>query len=308
MAVLGITAGGCAWLEVNAQKQALEAQDLVQRGRQARDQEQMDRASELLTGAVSANPKDSDAHRELAIVLHQQDRSDEALEHLRFATELEPQDVLNWVSLAEILKDRGEFNRMQQPLAVALSIDPMNLKALWLSAELAERHQRDQQALELCLRIRSLAPNHVDASLLMADIYLKRRQSDRAAPLLRHLLERGTLDSVVAAESQWKLGVAYGVDRRWNDAATELENSLIRGKLYSPDDLYRIAYAHYQAGASAEATRFATEVLKRKPDDMDAQRIAGLVRSAQTIVQTSAINVDGATRPGSLSPRVPPMW
>jgi len=206
---------GCAWLERNAQKQAIEAQQLLHQARDARKAENVLRADQLLRDAVAANPKDADAHLELANLLSEQGRTDEALEHLNFAARLEPEDTAVWVRIASSRQSRGEFALMEEPLENALTIEPTNVEALWLGAQLEHHRSRFDSALVFCHRILMIEPNHLQAEMLMANLHIAENHPEQAAPLLREIRSRPIITPADLQKAEWSLGVAYGMERRW---------------------------------------------------------------------------------------------
>ena len=294
---------GCAWLERNAQRQAMEAQQLVQQARDARDGENFDRANQLLSDAVAANPKDADAQKELADLLLQEGRVDDAIEHLKFAARLEPEDTSAWVSIARVYQSRRNFDAMEEPLENALTIEPTNVEGLWLGAQLEKHRSRNESALEFCHRLMLVDPTHVEAELMMATIHIDQDHPEQAAPLLRDIRSRPTVSSELATDAEWELGIAYGMQRRWGDAAGELELAQSHGRKLSADDLYRIAYAHHHDENDASAVRYANEVLKLNPADQDARLLAGYAApAAGNGVKTASLEQS----PGQL--RTPKHW
>jgi tetratricopeptide (TPR) repeat protein len=69
---------------------AFAQQDLVAEGAKALDAKQYDRAVELFEKALAADPKDINAHFDLAVTLSQMEKDDQAIPHYKAVLELNP--------------------------------------------------------------------------------------------------------------------------------------------------------------------------------------------------------------------------
>lgn len=311
---------GCAYLESNARKQAVEAQQLVQEAREAHSQQDANRATQLLSEAIALNPRDADAHRELARSLATLGRAEDSIQQLRFAAELEPDDPIVWIQLSELYLQQKNYQLADEAIQKALSVEPANVEALWTAAQIEEARDRKQQAIQYCHRIFAIEPRHVPASLLTARMHIANYEPDRAGPLLRQVAEIRSLPPDQLAESEWQLGIAYGQQRRWDDAAAALEGSLEHKPDPTADDYYRIAFAELQAGNSAAAIHQAEQAALLEPTHDDAQTLLAAIRQANASAsgtllaggtpRTASQATDGIIQAGMQPPRirVPAGW
>lgn len=292
--VLALACGGtsgCSSLRNAISDSAAETRRLVDRARQAEQQGEHDRAERLLNRALRKNPDDVEAHRQLADVLIARGDFAPAVEHLRSAVIQDPEDADGLMRLARLIWQQGRGDDAAALLDTVLRIDPGHVEALRLKATIAERRGRDDTALAMYYRILCSAPNDAEARLAIAAIYLKRSQPERATPLLRAVCRDSQTGPQQQADACWSLGMAYGQQHRWADAADALTHALtpfpspsgkgVRGegtRRMTPDDWYRLAYARYRAGDLTGSRQAVAQALEIQP----GHEAAGILASRLT--------------------------
>ncbi|MGE3317513.1 MAG: tetratricopeptide repeat protein [Planctomycetaceae bacterium] len=238
---------GCAWVRGIVSDPKVESHRLTERAREAADSENFDRAAELLERAGKLTPDDPDVHRELAKTLLAQGKRRDAIEALSHAVENDPDDMTSRVELARLLIDEDLPELAAEPLNRAIEIDPHNVDALLLRAKLSEQSGKQDVALETYHRVLSCDGEQVDARLALARLQASTGKWERATPLLRAICECPRSTPEQKANAKWSLGIAYGRNQLWQDAAKELtESAEVRTDL-TADDWYRLAYARMNA-------------------------------------------------------------
>ena len=274
-----VSISGCTWFRSLVGKCPEKSHRLAEKARQAEDAGNLPQAVVYFDEALEEAPNDPHLHRELARLLLSLDRPQLALAHLEEAVDQNPDDVEANVELAELYIEHHQPMPAAQRLDAALQNDPKHVTALLLRAKLAEHLDDPQAAIETYHRILSVEPQHVEARLRIAWLELEKHQPNLAAPLLRSVCQssRTTPDELSAAH--WTLGIAYGQEKRWTDAATALMSATEHRHEMSADDWYRLAYAQSEAGDWAEARQNLARVLELNPRHENAQAMLEVFRS-----------------------------
>lgn len=239
---------GCTWVRALVKDPDEESQRLVEEARAAENQGEIAEAGKLLSRAARTTPEDPEVHRQLARVLFGQGQHDAAVEHLQFAVDRDPGDPAAFVQLAQILSHEGNAHEAGLAVDAALELDPANSEALLLKASLAESANRIEDALQTYHRVLNADPANVEAMLGVARLQDRSGRPECAAPLLRSLCETTSANKEQKARAQWLLGIVYGRQRRWDDAAAVLSESLANRDDTTAEEWYRLAYARFQAG------------------------------------------------------------
>jgi tetratricopeptide (TPR) repeat protein len=242
-----------------------ESRQLTERARDAAEASNYERANELLKRAGELTPNDPDVQREQARTALSQGHRRDAIEALSHAVENDPDDVTSRVQLARLLMDEGLRDLAVEPLDRALEMDPRHVEALLLKAKLAEFAGDQNVALETYHRVLSCDCDQVEARLALARLQASTGKWERATPLLRAICECPRSTPQQKADAKWSLGIAYGHEQLWEEAAKALsDSSEIRGDL-SADDWYQVAYAHLHAEDYEGAAAAMSSALKKNP-------------------------------------------
>lgn len=270
-----VTSAGCTWVRALVKDPNEESHRLVQEARAAEERDEIAEAAKLLSRAARTTPEDPEVHRQLARVLFGQGHHDAAVEHLQYAVDQDPADPAAFVQLAHILSHEG--NELEAGLAVdaALELDPNHTEALLLKASLAEKANQIEDALQTYHRVLNCDPTNVEAMLAVARLQEASGRPDRAAPLLRSVCEASSSTPQQKARAQWLLGIAYGRQRRWDDAAAALSESLAHRNDATAEDWYRLAFARFQSGDYEGSRRDLVKAL-----ELDPRHAASLTMSA----------------------------
>ena len=268
---------------------ATNARSLADRARQAEDDGDTARARQLLEQARRADPDNAEINRQLAQVLLSEGKADAALAALGDSLTRDPGDHRGRFLLAGILVDRGELDRANAVLDEALSIDPQALDVLLLKGRIAEIEQQDGLALECYHRAVGVEPENIIARLRIAELQIKAERPDRAAPILRSICQSNQASCDQLASARWQLGIVYGRERRWEEAATELAAAIQTRPTTHADDWYRVAYAHRMAGNDGAASASLQRALELDPAHPAALALATALEPERNFVSHTDI-------------------
>ena len=152
-----------------------------------------EQASILLNQILRTDPALPEAHVLLAQALVQLKRIDGAIDHLSYAARLEPGNVPVALQLASLLQSRGQFDRVRQEL------EGINLR-------MQSSDQRHQAALLLArqgnldkaiaLLEEQQKTDGATPDLLLAALYRRQNQLDKAESMVKRLLEKPDLPAI----------------------------------------------------------------------------------------------------------------
>lgn len=243
---------GCSWWQRWSLPENRSAQHLLEQSRDAESAGDLRQARALLEQAVRRDPRDSEVRRRLARLLADAGEVEAALPHAAAAAEASSDDPEPWVRLAELQMAREDWTAAEKSLDRAVARDARHVPALLAKARLEERRGRPEAAVAACHQALHADPELTEGRLLLAKLHLESQRPRQAAPLLRTVIDGPGVSAERRAEAQRLLGLAYGAEARWDDAAAAFEAAGRDGPL-SADDWYRLAYAHYRSGRSDAA-------------------------------------------------------
>ena len=256
-----------------------ESNKLLEEARLAQSQGELQRAEQLLLQAAEKNPQAPEICRQHAEVLLAAGQIEAAIQKLSQAATLNPDDSRAYTELAELLYLEKRYAEASRPLNAALRLDPVNIPALMLEAKLEEQRQRFELALETYHRILKVDPNNIDAKLRIAALQAYWRKPEKAAPLLRTVLQNPEATLEQRAEASWILGMTYGRDRRWVDAVESLSQAVEHKAKMTADDWYRLAYAAYRShnvGTLQQALRRSLQTDRQHANTFAMARVLNL--------------------------------
>jgi type III secretion system low calcium response chaperone LcrH/SycD len=88
------------------------------------EQGKYDEAQAIFEGLVISNPYDAYFHSMLGAIYARKDMQEEAAEEYSISIELDPDNIIPYVSRAEILLQHGEFEHAMDDLKKAIELDP----------------------------------------------------------------------------------------------------------------------------------------------------------------------------------------
>ncbi|MEX0701965.1 MAG: tetratricopeptide repeat protein [Planctomycetales bacterium] len=269
VAVVCAAAAGCAWLGAVTGDRRGEAQRLAETARLAEIEGDAAQAESLLAQAAGILPQDAELHRHLARLAWEREDFAAAAASYRRVAALAPDDVEAWRRLGAAHAKLGDSEAAHEAIEQALRHDPHDIEAILLQSRLAEQRGDSAEASQACHRALRNDPENVEARLRLAEIHLRESRADRAAPLLRAICDDGDAEAECKGRAAWALGIAYGRQHRWRDAAAALRQSLDHRPDASADDWYRLAHAHLQAEQMEFADFALDQAIRRDPRQRD---------------------------------------
>lgn len=155
-----------------------------------------------LTHIIETDPQQTAAHVLLAHALIHMKRTDGAIEHLTIAANQDPSSVPIALELAALLQSRGDFDRVQQELDRITPSIHQTAQREQVAALLAQQGNSDR-ALELLEHPTTRPGEQTEEkpNLLLAELYRRRREFDKADQVVRKLMEHPNLPVIRFAAS-----------------------------------------------------------------------------------------------------------
>lgn len=238
-------------------------------------------ALEHLRLAARLAPQDPFAHLELASLAYRLGRGDEAVEHARKAVALAPDDPDVLQGVADLflgLADDGEelLADARAALERLLVLRPDDPGTLHALGRLHHSEGDLEKAEELFRRLVAAAPESRTASTQLLHLLLQAGKKREAAELLREQLAA----SPDALELRLTLADLLG-DTGDHTAAAEVLRAAPGDHAAHPDLQRRLAFALYRAGEVAEASAFLDQLLAANPRDLRLRLFRALLLEEQ---------------------------
>jgi tetratricopeptide (TPR) repeat protein len=267
------TLSGCVWTRGWIAKRSSECQKLCEDSRAARAEGRWQDADLLLDAALRRRPNDEVARLHLAEELWSSGRQLAAADVLTRLAQQYPNDALVALRLAEMELEIGRTQAAWEAVEQAFRSDPINIDVLRCKARLEDRQGDAAAALASYHRLLQAAPDDLDAQLALAELHLRRSQADRAAPILRSVVEHPFVTPQQRSQAQRLLVESYAANQRWSDAAACLAAELQQQPESTADDWYRLASLQVQCGQPAAALTSAQQTLLQQPDHRGAKEL-----------------------------------
>jgi tetratricopeptide (TPR) repeat protein len=223
---MGVLLIGCSAVRRQIAERRQTCDALCQQAKNAKNEGWPDQADLLLNEAVRQRPDDLESRRQLAEALWECGRQQEAIAEYRELIQVYSRDLRLHQRLAVMAWSVGEHGEAARAAERALRLDPTCTEALLVKAR-SEAFRRDfDAAMSTYIRLSRAAPNMIEAKLELAEVHVERGYSNQACTVLRDVLAESQLTPEQRADAEWKLGLAYASEDRWQEAATHLSNSI----------------------------------------------------------------------------------
>jgi tetratricopeptide (TPR) repeat protein len=216
-------------------------------------------ASELFRRSLAVRPNGA-AHYNLANLLSQQDKLDEAQTHYEAALRLKPEFVEAWYNLGALQQKRGRLKEAAQDYAAALRVKPNHAEAhLSLGALLAGQKKFDEAIIHFRVAVQT-APDNADAHYNLAAALNAKGDFAGAATQFEEACRLHPEDM----DARENLALALLYDGRMPDAARQFREVL----RLRPDAQthYRLALALDSQGQADEALAHYREAVRLSPN------------------------------------------
>lgn len=226
-----------------------------------------------LQGASTAeelSPQATEAYDRGLYLLRQAQNSDQAIPFLVEAARLDPRSPLPLSALVEAevdrfedTKDSAHINLAQQYLQTAESLNPDSVSVHLAAGKLNETSGKLEKALDDYLRVRSLAPANIEASIRIAGIYNKLDMTDKAILEYRKAIE---LDPTFYEPYEY-LGVFYYFRGNYSEAAKQFQKVIeIAPGMYRAYVNLAACFENLGRNAEAEQALITALKLRTTPD------------------------------------------
>ncbi len=189
---------------------------LLQAAESLRQQGRLTEAESLCRETVRNHPQVSQAHSAMALILEQQDRRDEALEHFKQAVTLAPRHFESWLRLGRCLFTLKHYEAALIALKNAIALTPAHLGTLLFIGLTLQHLERHEEALAAFTAAVEHHPESADAHLkkgkqqqTLGDFSGARDSLNRAVELDPGLIEgHFHLSSLIEAPDELETAVA----------------------------------------------------------------------------------------------------
>lgn len=234
--------------------------DLVDRGAAAHEAGRYDEALTAYQEALQMQPGDAEALSLCGLALTHLGRLDEARPMLEKAVEQEPGQVGFRLNLVEYLERNGQFDRAEQEIEVAVSLDAKMPRSWEKKGDIQRQRGNENAAANAYATALSLEPDCSRVVLKLANAY---------AGLNSYRDAHAALDRVAAAEPQnptmLKLRCSV-LTRQYNWGGLELASrQWLAAEPENPAAWHRLVQATFEQGRYREAIAAYEQVLQLVP-------------------------------------------
>jgi len=252
---------GCASMRRSkiVSEQITTCRSLSREGVSAMEQGDWQRARELLDQAVTTNPTDVDARRQLAEVLWKNGEQNNGRVHMEAAVRLEPQHAQTTVRAGEMLLETGAVELALARAQTAIALEPTLADAWALRGRVYRQQGQQDRALADLQQSLRYGPQSRDVLLEVAQLQYALGRPQRSLTTLHHLMDVFAPGEETQA-ALWLEGLAYTSLQRHQDAVESLYAASLRGQP-QPDLLCELAKAEFAAGRPEAASNVVQQAL-----------------------------------------------
>jgi tetratricopeptide (TPR) repeat protein len=239
--------------------------ELVERGRSALAQNQLEAAEAAFQQAARLQPADAAVHYQLGEVLARRGKPADAIAQFRRAIELAPAEPQSYFRLAVLQAQLKRPHDAQETLAPLLRVRPDYADTYLLLGRLAEEegdHVRAEQHLRQYVR---LQPADLTGRGELGVVLLAQEKYDEAEALLQQVLAQAP-DSGIA---QYNLGLLCNRRGEHQKAKAHLE-AATRLLPENAGAFYQLGTARVRLGELPEAEKALRQAVALAPDDLEA--------------------------------------
>ncbi|HOL18614.1 MAG TPA: tetratricopeptide repeat protein [Candidatus Hydrogenedens sp.] len=222
-----------------------------------------------LEKAIKMNPNDARAHRELAILI-QDDDPEKAIEHFKKALEIVPDFTLvlnNWGSL---LVKLNKWDEAEKKFYEALKIRPNDELAYYNLAQLAEKRGNTEEAIELYQKGMVNSPDNSYIPYDLGVLYDRMGRMKEAEEMYNKALEIDDKNPLAYNNLGYHAFLAGDMDK-----AIEFYQKSLSIKPDLINALYNIAEAFYAKGELEKVISYFEKALEKQPKDHNLHNALG---------------------------------
>lgn len=233
------------------------------------DADSVDKASIYFSKLKGLDANNVDAYVGLAEVYARQNIIVMAVENLRTATKIKPNDPVLWYKLATaILKNRSlnsdQIKEIIDALQKSIDLDPTNIKASYDAGNIFYRIKYWPQAFEFFKKYTDKVKNNAEAwEKYGISAYNGKYYVDAIPPL-----EQAIKMNPKNFELKMMLGHSYFVAQEYKKAV-DFYNSLPKDSL-TVDDLYRVGFSNYKLKDTVNSIKYLEQTIALDSGHTDA--------------------------------------
>ncbi len=233
------------------------------------DADSVDKASIYFSKVKEVDDKNADAYIGLSEVYARQNVIVLAVDNLRTATQLRPNDPSLWYRLATtILKNRvlnaDQIREVIAALQKSIDLDPTNAKAVLDAANIFYRIKYWREAAEFFKKYNDMVPDNAEAW----EKYAISAYNAKAYPDAIPGLEKAIKLNPMSFELKPMLAHCYYLTSEYKKSI-DLYKSLPADSL-GKDEVYRMGYSYFKLKDTLNAIKFLETTLSMDQDYMDA--------------------------------------
>lgn len=205
-----------------------------------------------------------------------------ALELLDEARRLDPQNAGSWAVEVPIRVRAGQLAEAGAAAARAVALDPKSAQAAYQQATVAHVAGDLKGAVELYTRTLGLKPDHVDALVARAGLYIDLRRRDDAAADIRQARKLDAKDprsSYLAALLAEQSGDRVATKKALNEVTALLDPLPIEFMRYRPQVLMLGGLSHFGLDQLEKAKPYLEMLLRQDPNSPVAKLLARIYLS-----------------------------
>lgn len=225
---------------------------------------------------VASQQDEEDRNQELQSLLN------EAVQYARRATEIDPQNYLNWIVLggvyeALVPKDiPNSYERADEAYREAMEVNPHN-PALYLTrARLELIAENIDAAEEYARQALNLKQNYTEGVFLLAQIQTRKGDLDSAIKSVRTASQMSSNDPTVF----FQLGLLYYENKEYRNAISALSRAIEMSPEYANARYYR-GLSRYETGQVSGAIEDFIAIQKTNPDNKEVQQVLESLRAGR---------------------------
>lgn len=163
----------------------------------------LEKAREAFERAIEIRPGYSDAYNNLGLTLCDLERREEAVAAYRKGLESAPKSISLWNNLGNVLKELGVYDLAIESLKRALSYDNKIVPTHFNLGTVLALVGREEEALAHLTTAIKLYPDHTDAHLERAAIWLKQGEYELGFPELEWRLKKVRVEGNISPRPRW---------------------------------------------------------------------------------------------------------
>lgn len=278
--VLSIT--GCSWLQKqpSSQDRLLQARELASQATELTQQQRWTEAESLFAEATELAPEHDRGHAEYARVLWQQGQPRRAIERMRKATGLAPQNSQYRIELGQFYLSAGDTDAalVQAQKAVELNLPKSgSATAYALRGDIYRRQGAIDAALADYHQVLSIQPAYPRIELAIAEIYLARQRPQRALAVLTVLHQRTAPEH--RSRRLLRLEAAACKQLARQEDAVQLLVTAVESGPPDADLFFELAEAQWLAGQPENAGLVLRQALSLAPEHAACLRLQREIQS-----------------------------